>query len=601
MLDLKIGLTGLVPSHGACAAPIDLEASGHYADRKASLRVHGSDSAHTLVDGDGTIEVSAATPSATWVASGNIDLTGLPLRTVGEAIGFPMAGTATGHVELRDLHRDAHLEAKLSLDGVSIAHSTSTHVELDATIGDGNVDGSLALTQKGGDAHGTLKGRAIWGGTTLPALDMPSLGMSLEAHHFRIDAIRPFVASTFVNLDGFLDVKGTVQAGAALAKSDIATTAHLEDGTFELVSIGERFHGLKADVSFSKGVLRVDHAEAEGTTGKWTATANGTFDGLAFQKGNAKLRIAKGDRVPIAVEGVPIGSAYGDVNADFTMSGDGKRLHVGVDVPTLGVTLPSSTGHSVQDLADNPAVRIGSGNADAFHVVALGPPVARSSTDALVVETDVKLGSNVEVKRDTTLDVFLTGAAKVVLADQTTVTGEIHLLRGKLDILGKEFSIDRGTVTLTGDPSNAYLIASATWEAPDGTQVHARFAGTPKTGKLNLTSEPALSEDEIVSLILFGSSDQGFGASGSNQSPGAGVEAVGVAGGVVTEGLNRALSGFTSGTVTTRVDSSIANDPEPQIVAQITQRISRAWVTKSAPLHRATTRIARSSRSIGGS
>lgn len=137
------------------------------------------------------------------------------------------------------------------------------------------------------------------------------------------------------------------------------------------------------------------------------------------------------------------------------------------------------------------------------------------------------------------------------------------------------FEIDRGQVTFTGgDPSNPYIQATAHWDSPTKTRVFAEFSGTPTSGKLVLRSEPGLSQDEILSLVLTGTSDGRIGASAPpGQEGDAGVQAVGLAGGVVTEGLNRILSGFTRA-VSTRIDSSDANNPQPQIVVQITKNVA---------------------------
>src|SRR6185295_8355266 len=53
-----------------------------------------------------------------------------------------------------------------------------------------------------------------------------------------------------------------------------------------------------------------------------------------------------------------------------------------------------------------------------------------------------------------------------------------------------------------------------------------------------------------------------------------GVKAAGLAGGVVTEGLNKAISGITTADISTRVDTSKADSPRPELAVQITNHIS---------------------------
>jgi translocation and assembly module TamB len=156
------------------------------------------------------------------------------------------------------------------------------------------------------------------------------------------------------------------------------------------------------------------------------------------------------------------------------------------------------------------------------------------------------------------------------------VRGQIHLERGKLELQGKQFTIDHGVVSFAGDdPANPTIFASTYWDAPDGTRVHADFSGHATAGKLDLRSEPPLTQDEILSLILFGSPDGSFGAEPApGQRESTGAMAAGLAAGLVTQGLNKAISGITTADITTRVDTSNANSPRPELAVQISRTVS---------------------------
>jgi translocation and assembly module TamB len=159
---------------------------------------------------------------------------------------------------------------------------------------------------------------------------------------------------------------------------------------------------------------------------------------------------------------------------------------------------------------------------------------------------------------------------------ETRVNGQIQVTRGTIDIQGKQFVVDHGAVSFVGkDPADPLILAAASWAAPDGTRVQADFSGHLKTGRLSLQSEPALTDDEILALILFGSPDGSFGAEappGQQASPA--VTAAGMAGGIVTQALNRAISGITRANVTTRIDTSEASNPRPEVSIQIARNLS---------------------------
>src|SRR6185503_13778249 len=89
--------------------------------------------------------------------------------------------------------------------------------------------------------------------------------------------------------------------------------------------------------------------------------------------------------------------------------------------------------------------------------------------------------------------------------------------------------------------------------------------------------EPPLTQDEIASLIMFGTPE---GMSGSTSSdPNAAATAVGVAGDTAARGINHALSDLTKLDVAARVDTSTGN-ARPELVVQLTPRVA-ARVTRA--------------------
>ena len=123
------------------------------------------------------------------------------------------------------------------------------------------------------------------------------------------------------------------------------------------------------------------------------------------------------------------------------------------------------------------------------------------------------------------------------------------------------------------------VVATAAYEAPDGTKVFADFVGPVKTGKLTLRSEPQLGQNEILALLLFGSSDGTFGQSAPpGQQGNDGTQAASLAGGVVTQGLNKAISGVTSVEVQTKVDTQESGDPRPEVEVALSREVSATIV-----------------------
>ncbi len=443
-------------------------------------------------------------------------------------------------------------------------------------IKDGDARAGIRLEQRDGVAEVVGKGTLAWGKELAPSF-VADKGVDIHfgARNFRIDAAAPFVRSVVSELDGRIDAEMQAHLDPKTKQGKVDGSLALRDGVVEVPQLGERFHGIRTKVTMKPwGTLRVDDVEAFAPTGRLTAAAQARFDGLALRGGSVAIHINQGEKVPISLEGVPLGSAYGDIKAIAMLSADGKDMNVNVTVPMLGVVLPQSTGHTVEPLDRDDRLRLGVHRDGRFAILPIGPPDKPREPSSGKIHAEVTLG-DVRVKRDTTLDVRVTGKPIFDVTDTTVAHGGIRIKQGTLEVQGKRFTIDRGVVTFTGDPSQPQIIATAYWDAPDSTRVYADFAGTPKSGKLKLRAEPARTQDEIVALILFGSADGQLGASSpGSSSESTAAKGAGAAGGAVSQGVNKAISGITTVDIETRVDTSEADDPRPELVVQLTERLS---------------------------
>ena len=235
----------------------------------------------------------------------------------------------------------------------------------------------------------------------------------------------------------------------------------------------------------------------------------------------------------------------------------------------MRVALPQGTTTNAIGLGPMDRVHLGShrGSTSTFVVMSINagtatpPPPPSSKPWTTQLTTDLK---DVEVTRGTDLDVDLDGQVKVVSAAKTDVSGQIHLKEGgKLSVQGKDFVIVSGIVTLVGaDPSNPQIVVKAGYTAADGTVVYANFVGPLKTGKVTLSSEPALPQEEIVQLLLFGSAD---GQQAQNPSADPTVSALSTVGGEVAQPLNHMFNQLGMSAVTVKVDTKDSATPKPEV------------------------------------
>jgi len=89
-------------------------------------------------------------------------------------------------------------------------------------------------------------------------------------------------------------------------------------------------------------------------------------------------------------------------------------------------------------------------------------------------------------------------------AARPDLAGGLQVVRGNLNLLGRDFRIQRGTINFpTGKVSEPRIDLLAEYAASDiRAQVH--MTGSPTAPHLQLTSTPQLPQDEVLAHVLFG-------------------------------------------------------------------------------------------------
>ena len=86
------------------------------------------------------------------------------------------------------------------------------------------------------------------------------------------------------------------------------------------------------------------------------------------------------------------------------------------------------------------------------------------------------------------------------------ITGQLRAIRGDFIVLGRTLELERGTVFFYGgDETNPSLDISLTTNVED-TKIEILLSGTAQKPRIDMSSDPDLSETDIMSVLLFGSS-----------------------------------------------------------------------------------------------
>ncbi|MCZ4299356.1 translocation/assembly module TamB domain-containing protein [Henriciella marina] len=86
------------------------------------------------------------------------------------------------------------------------------------------------------------------------------------------------------------------------------------------------------------------------------------------------------------------------------------------------------------------------------------------------------------------------------------ITGQAEIVRGRFDLIGKRFEFGESTVRLAPDLGESRLSVRAEHETRDDITAILNVVGTVSRPEIELTSEPVLPEDEVLSRVLFGRS-----------------------------------------------------------------------------------------------
>lgn len=518
--------------------------------------------------------------AALWALSTDMRLTRFPLAAMPAFEDRGARGHVSGSLSLLDWHRDARAKVSLRIDDLEIGAATYRGGQVDGSIDDRALSVTAKVAQTAGSLDATAKIGVKWGEAILPAFDASQpVTASLDARSFSAAALLPFASGTFSELDGLLDGAASLSLDEGRQVATVKGGLSLDKGLVQLASTGQEFHKVHAKLTLQPdGVLRLEDVTAYGLSGKLMASAVGRLRGLHLGEARASIRIAKNQPIPLDVGGTEIGEVDGDLDVVATSPAP-RVTRVEMQIPILHVQLASGKAHDVEALDPPEHLRAGvyqagrpvelplsADDVDETAAASTGPPSE--------LDVAVHLGQDVTIRRGANLKVTLDGDPAIIMKGGTRVSGQIRLKSGTLEVQGKRFQIDSGTLTFVGDDAqNPEVVVTAEWSAPDGTRVFADFVGPLKTGKVRLRSEPTLPENEIVALIMFGTTNGGQstpGANTQNTTASAGAAASGFA----TEGLSQGIDELTGLDVTTRIDTSDPATPRPEVELQIARDIS---------------------------
>jgi translocation and assembly module TamB len=260
------------------------------------------------------------------------------------------------------------------------------------------------------------------------------------------------------------------------------------DGSDEAVTLKQLY------AKSSGGFVKLEGAALKREKG-WQLRANGETKGLPIivddqLKATATLELhAVGVATPTLI--------------DFTR----------INVPRATIELPEVRSKDLQDL-ERPAsivlVRNGVPLSRAqqrkmhFGKAANAAPPAPAKT---AVRFTLQAPRNIWVKSsDLQVELGLSDGFEVSLDGTATLSGDLSVKRGRIDVIGRKFDVDSSsTVRLAGPANRANVNVTATHRNDrEGVTVTARVTGQLPQFAIHLTSNPPMAESDIFTLLATG-------------------------------------------------------------------------------------------------
>ncbi|WP_084419933.1 translocation/assembly module TamB domain-containing protein [Henriciella litoralis] len=301
----------------------------------------------------------------------------------------------------------------------------------------------------------------------------------------QIEAITALLVPPQMLVQGVVDVdlKGT------LPNLDESFTGQfsVREGVFEQGELGLVMNSIAADASLGNGVVTLNSFNANGRTGG-TLSGNGTMslDG----SGESDLEI-KANKLVVSERR----EGFAKVSGTMTVTQKPELLEI--------------IGDLTVDEGEINLDRLPQGGPATLDVSFKQP-------DDKKVEEKPQASTNLDIQLSAPgrIDVRGRGVNAELALDadisgplgSPVITGEASIVRGRFDLLGKRFQFSDSTVRLLPELGNSRLSITASHETRDDITAILNVTNTISRPEIQLTSNPELPEDEVLSRVLFGRS-----------------------------------------------------------------------------------------------
>lgn len=297
--------------------------------------------------------------------------------------------------------------------------------------------------------------------------------------------IVPLLTSTVSVAQGNSEIDLAV--GGKLSLPELFGKLQINEGRVQLKSLENPFEGLRAAATFKSGALQLTRLDADVGGGK--LTGGGTIDLFTDRLPEMALRLSI-QRAKIKIYPFQYAQTTGTLRVD------------GKDAPYM------VHGELTVDSAISREKMFGSGaGATGSKALPYAPPPKgsnRRTTAWLALDFRVASDGGLLVQND-----LFDAEAKCDLRVLGTIEaprllGNVEVVQGKMNFKERAFQIRTGSVNFNSQASIDPVFAFTAATDINGTKVQLAANGKVDSFKIELTSNPALAENEILNLLTLG-------------------------------------------------------------------------------------------------
>ena len=374
------------------------------------------------------------------------------------------------------------------------------------------------------------------------------LRAKLHSERFQPDFVASFVP-WLRSVTGTLQVAG--QAGGTLGRPKLQGSLAWEDGALGIIGFG-LYQGIHLRASASEERFAIEELTArvqggtlglrlEGQRGADGFTLQGdvttrdlpvVFDDQLWCIATVKARL-EGTARPWMLDLAPVTITEAELQLPESRRKNLQDLSSPPDVVLTRRGVPIDPRQSLRALALDPRLR-GRGRATA-------EPAASS-----LLRLALQAPNRIQVRgRDVLLELGLSREFEVEVGEETTLHGEVRIVRGRADVWGRRFEAQAGGRVSFDGPANQpqVNVTGVYTNSQEQVTVYMRFSGVGSDIQVSPSSSPPLSEPEIYTLLATGRTTLKQSSLGSTAAVGSSQAGVSILGSWMAGELKKAVGG----------------------------------------------------------